>query len=283
MKKIVSVLLAVAIISIVSPKAFSQEFDFGDFKSVTLTSKAWQALSKEDVEAVLAYTNKCIELYSEEAENMQAKLDDYPTGSNQEIFSYWALNDVGTCFYIQGEAYLKADMLEEAKEAFNILINQYFYAQCWDTKGWFWKPVDAAKEKLRGILEGKTYDFGDYRSVTLTGKAWQASAEIDLKGVLAYTDKCIELYKDEAKKMQDSLKGYAWETKEHIFSFWALNDVGTCLFIKGDMLVKAGKTKEAKEAFKTLIKEYPYAQTWDPRGWFWRPADAAREKLTEMK
>ncbi|MFH1655690.1 MAG: tetratricopeptide repeat protein [Candidatus Omnitrophota bacterium] len=283
MNKVISVLLAVSILGVVAPLAIAEEYDFGDMKSVTLASKAWQSLGSEDIEAVLAYTNKCIELYGEEAEKMQASLDDFPAGSNQEIFSYWALNDVGTCLYIQGEAYLKADMLEEAKDAFNILINQYSYAQCWDPKGWFWKPAEAAREKLRGLLEGKIYDFGDYRSVTLTGKAWQALAVNELDAVLVYTNKCIELYKDDAKKMQTSLKEYPWETKEHIFSFWALNDVGTCLFIKGDMLMKAGKTQEAKEVFITLIRNYPYSQCWDPKGWFWKPADAAKEKLAEMQ
>jgi hypothetical protein len=83
--------------------------------------------------------------------------------------------------------------------------------------------------------------------------------------------------------MQVSLSEYPWETKEQVFSYWAINDVGTCMFIKGEMLRRAGKIQEAKEVFTTLVNDYYFSQCWDPKGWFWKPADAAREKLAEMK
>ena len=282
MKRLVSV-VAVLMVGLIASALFAQEYDFGDMRSATFATKAWQALDKTDVEAVLAYTNKCIQLYGEEAKKMQDSLDDYVTGSNQEIFKMWALNDVGTCLYIQGEAYRKADMLEEAKEAYTTLISEYSFAQCWDTKGWFWKPAEAAGEKLDMIESGKDYDFGDFTSQTLTGKAWSAFSSNDLDKALVYTNKCVELYKDEATKMQASLTEYPWETKEEIFSYWALNDVGTCLFIKGEMLRKAGMKEEAKVAFNDLANNYFFAQSWDPNGWFWKPSDAAKEKLVEME
>ena len=37
----------------------AQAYNYGDYRSVTLVSKAWAALAEEDIEAVLAYTNKC--------------------------------------------------------------------------------------------------------------------------------------------------------------------------------------------------------------------------------
>ena len=122
--------------------------NFGDFKSSTLTTKAWGALAKGDVEAVLAYTNKAIELYGEQARKMEADLKDYVSGNNDEVFKKWALNDVATSYYIQGEAYRKAKMKDEAKEAYNKVINNYTYGQAWDPKGWFWKPAEAAQKKL---------------------------------------------------------------------------------------------------------------------------------------
>ncbi|MBM3248207.1 MAG: tetratricopeptide repeat protein [Candidatus Omnitrophica bacterium] len=293
MKKLISIVLAMVLMACLVPLAFSVEYDFGDFKSVTITTKAWGVLEKGDVEAVLAYTNKCIELYGEEAKKMQASLTEYPKGEadggkNQDVFNFWALNDVGTCLFIQGEAYRKADMLEEAKEAYNKLINEYSFAQAWDTKGWFWKPSEAAKDRLKEIETGKSYDYGDFRSETLTTKAWAAFNQNDLEAGLAYTNKCIDLYKDKAKTMQASLTEYAWgetkeEEKKNVFQHWALNDVGTCLFIKGEMLRKAGKISEAKEAFNSLINDYFLAQCWDSKGWFWKPVDAAKEKMAEMQ
>ena len=56
-------------------------YNFGDFRSETLTGKAWTALNDGDLEAVLAYTNKCIELYSEQARKMQNSLNEYPEGT----------------------------------------------------------------------------------------------------------------------------------------------------------------------------------------------------------
>jgi len=263
--------------------AIAKAYDFGDNRSVTLTTKAWEALNKGDVEAVLAYTNKCAELYGEEAKKMQASLKDFVKGSNQDIFNYWALNDVGTCLFIQGEAFRKANMEEEAKEAYKKVIDNYSFAQCWDPKGWFWKPTDAAQERLAAIDTGKSYDFGDYRSETLTTKAWEAFNKNDLDAVLVYTNKCIDLYSEKAKEMQASLKEYPWKTQEEVFSYWALNDVGTCLFIQGEALHKAGNIVEAKRAFDRLIAEFSFTQCWDPKGWFWKPVDAAREKLAEIE
>ena len=37
-------------------------YNFGDYRSSTLVTKGWEALAANDIEAVLAYTNKCIEL-----------------------------------------------------------------------------------------------------------------------------------------------------------------------------------------------------------------------------
>lgn len=257
-------------------------YNFGDFRSSTLTAKAWEALEQGDIEAVLAYTNKCLELYAEQAQKMQSSLTEYPTGKNDEIFAYWALNDVATSLFIQGEAYRRAKMMDEAKEVFQKLVDEYTYGQCWDPKGWFWKPAEAAQEKLTLIESGSSVDFGNSTSQELTTKAWGVLSENRLDDVLAYTNKCINQYGSKAKDMQSSLSEYPWESKEKIFSYWALNDVGTCLFIQGEAYQNAGKLEEAKQAYQKLIDEYSFAQCWDPQGWFWKPAEAAQQKLDQL-
>ena len=261
-----------------APKAVN----FGDFRSSTLVGKAWESLEKSDIESLLAYTNKCIELYAEQARKMQGELKDYPKGANEEVFKYWALNDVATSLYIQGEAYRKANMKDESKEAYNTLIKDYGFGQAWDTKGWFWKPAEAAKEKLAMVEAGVNIDFGDYSSNQLVQKAWSALAANDLNAVVAYVNKLSELYGTKAKEMQTSLKEYPWESKEKTMSFWALNDVGTGLFVLGEAYRNAGKKEDAAQAYKKLVDEYFYAQCWDPQGWFWKPAEAAQQKLGEL-
>ena len=257
-------------------------YNYGDYRSVTLSTKAWEALEKGDLEAVLDYTNKCLELYAKKAKEMQDSLSTYPAGSNEQIFNYWALNDAATSLYIQAEAYRKAGMQQEAQAAYKKLIDDYSFGQCWDKGGWFWKPAEAAKEKIAMMKSGSDLDFGDYKSSTLALKAWQALEKKDLDSVQIYVNKCLELYEGQAKEMQNSLTEYPWEDKDKIFSYWALNDVGTCLFIMGEAYRDAGKAAEAKKAFKKLIDEYSFAQCWDPQGWFWKPAEAAQQKLDEL-
>lgn len=283
MKKMVLALtLLTASMGLIVPGQ-AMAYNFGDFRSETLTTKAWMALKEGDIEAVLAYTNKCVELYAEQAQKMQASLEDYPQGSNDDIFSYWALNDVATSLFIQGEAYRQAGMTDEAKDAFVKVVNDYTYGQSWDPKGWFWKPAEASKEKLLMIETGSDIDFGDYTSSYMTTQAWKSLKDDDLESVLIYTDKVIELYGDKAVEMQNSLTEYAWESKDKIFSYWALNDVGTSLFIRGEAYKKAGDTEKAREAFKKLVDDFYYAQCWDPNGWFWKPAEAAQQALEELE
>jgi tetratricopeptide (TPR) repeat protein len=257
-------------------------YNFGDFRSETLVGKAWEALAQDDIEAVLAYTNKCLELYAEQAKKMQGSVTDYVKGTNDDVFALWALNDVATSLFIQGEAYRKANMKDEAKEVFNKLVKEYSFGQTWDPKGWFWKPAEAAKEKLAMIESGTNLDFGDYTSSFMTTQAWKALEAGDLASVNAYTDKVLDLYGSKAKEMQGSLTEYPWESKDKIFSYWALNDVGTALFIKGEAYKKAGKAKEAKDSYKKLVDDYFYSQCWDPKGWFWKPAEAAQQALDEL-
>ncbi len=254
-------------------------YSFGDNKSMTLVGKAWNALSQNDLEAVMAYTNKCLELYTVEAQKQQASLPDYKVGTNEEIHSYWALNDVATSLFIQGEAYRKAGMKDKAKEAYEKVIKEFSFGQCWDPQGWFWKPAEAAKQKLASLDSPNAPDFGDVTSAALVGKAWKALSDKDLAAVEAYANKTLELYEDKAKEMQKSLTEAAWESNEKISSYWALNDVGTVLFIRGEAYRNAGKMAEAKKDYHKIIDEFSFAQCWDPQGWFWKPADAAGEKI----
>lgn len=253
-----------------------------DEGSVTLTQKAWGALEAKDLEKVLLYTNKCVKLYGARAARMQEKLTGYPSEKG-EIHRYWALNDVATAYFIQAEAYRKAGDLEKARAAYRMILDNYSFGQCWDPKGWFWKPADAAADMIAMMGKGLDLDFGDYRSETLVVKAWKALDEEALEEVLVYTDKCIKLYSPEAAKMQKSLKGYPEGSDEEIFAQWALNDVATAYFIQGEAYRKRGETAKARQAFQKIIDEFSYGQCWDPKGWFWKPADAAANQLNSLE
>lgn len=123
--------------------------DYGDASSQTLTSKAWDALGASNHAAVEAYVAKCIELYSSQAATMQAALTEAaPAATAKE---HWALNDVGTCHFIRAQSKEARGDSKAALADYKAVTEKYSFAQCWDTKGWFWKPADAAKAKIKSL------------------------------------------------------------------------------------------------------------------------------------
>jgi tetratricopeptide (TPR) repeat protein len=254
----------------------ASQYDFGDYTSQTLTTKAWEAHNAGDYAAVEAYAGKCIDMFDMQAVEQSQSLTDF--APKDKAFNYWALNDVATCYFILGQARLAQGRIKEAKDAFTTVIDRFPYAQCWDPKGWFWKVAQGASDKLATM--GTAYDFGDYTSQTLTVKAWEALGKNDAKGVELYTKKCIELYEEEAKKQQASLTEFAM--KEKAFNYWALNDVATCYFILGESLMAQTRWAEAKAAFERVVNDFTFAQCWDPKGWFWKVAVGSRGRLNKI-
>jgi tetratricopeptide (TPR) repeat protein len=260
----------------VSLHAEETKYNFGDHKSSTLSTKAWAALEVSDWKGVEAYTEKCISLYSKKALQQQAELTSMPPAA--VAFNYWALNDVGTCYFIKAKALKEQGKYDMAKKVCQLVIDEYSYAQCWDPQGWFWSVAAACKDLI--TMLGTHIDFEDYTSETLTRKAWESLGSNNITNTIIYANKCISLYKKDAVKQQESLSNYA--PKEKAFDYWALNDVGTCYFILGEAYAKNKEWKKAVEAYQTVVNEFFYAQCWDPRGWFWKPAVASRGKLNKI-
>jgi len=123
-------------------------------------------------------------------------------------------------------------------------------------------------------------DFGDHTSSTLTSKAWEALGKGQNDAALSCIAKCKELYEAEAVKQQAAQTDFLPADKGH--SAWALNDVGTCYFIEGQLLEKQGKKAEAIKAYKKLATEFKFCQCWDPKGWFWHPAEAAADRVKQL-
>lgn len=124
-------------------------------------------------------------------------------------------------------------------------------------------------------------EYGDFSSATLTSKAWDALGQKNYALAIDYASKCIEMYSSQATEMQAGLTEPA--PKETASSLWALNDVGTCLFIRGQAYEAQGESKPALADYKKLVADMSFAQTWDPKGWFWRPSDAAKQRITVVE
>ncbi len=114
----------------------------------------------------------------------------------------------------------------------------------------------------------------------LTLKAWEALAQGAHEKVQLYADKCIALYGDEAKKQQRSLRKFPIPGEAK--NYGALNNVATCIFIKGESLFNQGKFEEAKDEYAKVIENYGFAQYWDPKGWYWKVVEKAQAVLDKI-
>ncbi len=127
-------------------------YDFGDQTSTILTTKAWKAYEANDLAAVKAYTGRCTQLYEAAALTQQGALTGPVSTANVEaVHANWALNDVGTCYFILGQALEKAGQPADAIKAYKVVAEKLAQAKCWDTKGWFWSPADAARSRVKAL------------------------------------------------------------------------------------------------------------------------------------
>ncbi|MFH0732765.1 MAG: carbohydrate ABC transporter permease [Candidatus Omnitrophota bacterium] len=142
------------------------------------------------------------------------------------------------------------------------------------------KDIPAEKIQDLGRREATEYDFGDSASDTLTNKAWEALNNKDEAGVLLYTDKCIELYSALAKTQSTGLTDYPPQANLDMFK--QMDDIGACYFIRGEFFKYKKDRQKAKDAYQTLIDEYHFAQYWDPRGWYFKPAEIAKDEIKKI-
>ena len=117
--------------------------DFSNKADWALTTKAWDALVKKNQEEVIAYTNKCIELYAKQADKHQAEILKGESGRESSN----TLNFVATCMLIQAQSCAKNNDKEKARELYQGIIDKYPSAFVSDKNG-TWSVPKAAKKKL---------------------------------------------------------------------------------------------------------------------------------------
>lgn len=112
----------------------------------------------------------------------------------------------------------------------------------------------------------------------------------ELEKALACTKVAIDTWASQADEQQArwsqatecKVTPKAQDKDSYFSSSWALSDVATAWFIRGQVFAQQKKWKEAREAYKVVINKYPCAYTWDPRGWFWRTAEGAERELKKV-
>jgi tetratricopeptide (TPR) repeat protein len=246
-------------------------------ESQKLTKAAWKALDQKDYAAVDYNTDFCITKFSAIAEKQQKSLSSFPEG--EKISEYWALNDVATCCFIKGKAMRDQKKFQKAMKLFENIIDKYSYAQCWDPIGWYWKLSDGARDQIIGIKVD--IDFENCTSIVLREKVMDCFSKGEYTKALIYVAKCIEMYDKDARTMQSSLKDFA--RKEDAYNYYALNDVGMCLLIKGKILAKKGYLKEAEVVYQAIVKEYCFAQYFNnEKAEFIKISELAQKELNSL-
>jgi|ERR1035441_4265622 hypothetical protein len=136
-------------------------------------------------------------------------------------------------------------------------------------------------------------DDEEFANVLLTKAAWAALDQgHDPRLAISKAERCINKFGAQAdakqaelerlKARQSPLGAVSPEEKTAINQRGLLNDVATCYLIKGKAAEKLKLPDEAKAAYCAAAK-YTYARCWDPHGWFWSPAEAACERLGDLK
>lgn len=124
-------------------------------------------------------------------------------------------------------------------------------------------------------------------SEEMVNAAWTALNSNNFDEAIENAQRCIDSFESEALKQQKALTqspptgAVSDSQKKAIIANWALNDVGTACLIRGQALHKQGKIDEAKNAYQKA-KSFVYARTWDPKGWFWSPAEEASRRLEKI-
>lgn len=111
-------------------------------------------------------------------------------------------------------------------------------------------------------------------------EAWELNGQGKLQELGDLTKEALEIYGPKAKELQAPLAGFPSTAQQKDYQI--LNDVGTILFIQAEAFMNYGRTEEAIAAFQDLIEEYPWAKSWDPRGWYWSVKEKSQASIDVM-
>jgi hypothetical protein len=125
-----------------------------------LTKEAWEAFNNKDWQTAIKKADECIDQFKDDADDIQAQLekDHASVGlgtvsakEKADILKRGPLNDVGTAYWIKGQAEEKLGRNDDAKQAYQS-ASKYTYARCYDDSyDGFWAPADKARGRLRHL------------------------------------------------------------------------------------------------------------------------------------
>jgi len=128
--------------------------------------KGWAILGKREFEEVHKTTEECISRFSPEANRLAETLNGFPSKGEEKNFKI--MNDVATCYFMKGEAFIREGKIEEARKTFQEVIDKYPYAQSFDPRGWYWSIKEKSEITLRKLATGKVEEKETEKEVIIS-------------------------------------------------------------------------------------------------------------------
>ncbi len=160
-------------------------------------------------------------------------------------------------------------------------------------KTWLWVVIfcvslmsipssDAAQQEgAPAAREVMPVDLSSKAVEDLVRLAWDALNRSDAVAVEGIFEATVKAYAPHAMQLHSGLTGFP--ARDRIEEYRLMNDVATIHFVRLESLRIQGKTDEAVVFAREIIKEYPYAQSWDAsRGGFWSIAEKAQIILDQL-
>jgi tetratricopeptide (TPR) repeat protein len=259
------------------------------------TTLAWEAYAKGDYQEAIKHADICIQEFRGAAARKQAELDakkePVPNGSvtdeqRKAIHQNGPINDVAAAYYVKGRSAHKLGQKDEALRAM-AAAEKLPAGRSWDPNGpWFWSPAEAAAR-----FRGDPARADDPPHQCYTADAWAALNGGEYAKAARHADRCATEFLRPAQVMEQNLAragknfptGAVNEaTRKEILANGVLNDVGAALYVRGRAAEATGDKPAAVRAYRTVV-QLPRARCWDPRGWFWSPAEAAADRLAILR
>jgi hypothetical protein len=133
--------------------------------------QAWKLYEKGDKDGAWRQAKATISLWEDNAHELQAsklkKVGTYLPFDNtvegyQRIHDYWALNDVAACYFILGKIADEQKNYADASGYFSKILKDFYLAQMWDKRGWFWNPVNTIHDDY---IEADEAHYGQLASL----------------------------------------------------------------------------------------------------------------------
>lgn len=159
----------------------------------------------------------------------------------------------------------------------NLIAFLFLFSSCTKQEKENLKPQEKSAEKKETPPPASAAASLPSSSEEIVGLAWEASHKGDLKRLSELVRQCLKFYGEEARAQQAQLSGFP--PLGDIPKYKTLGDVGTCLFIRAEALMNNGQKEEAKIQFQEITDDYSWAQSWDPRGWYWSVAEKSQASI----